>query len=89
MGTFSKRESIRCSSGGGGTRKVGVTVVAESMARRRRSHKRTVARSTRRVSTKFTDGGGPLNHRRASGVLYTLVLENQSGEPGSEEKADR
>ena len=36
-----------------------------------------------RVSTRFSEGGGKLDHRRARGVLLkTFVRENQRRDPG-------
>ena len=72
------RASIRCTSGGGGTRKAENTV-AESLVRRRRKHKPTVACSIGRVSTKFGEVGGYLGRRRAKGVFAEPLCATTKG----------
>ena len=53
-----------CPSGGGGTQEAGSNV-AESLVGHRSMRKCTVARSVRRVSTKFGESGEQLDRRRA------------------------
>ena len=70
------RASIWCSSEGGGTREAGRTV-AGSLVRRSSTCNRTAARFIGRVSTRFGEGGGELDRRRARGVLNPCARESK------------
>ena len=76
------RAPIWCPAGEGGTREAGGHV-AVSLVGRRSTRNRTVARSIGGVSTRFGEGGGQLDSRRARGECYTLVRENQRRLQGS------
>ena len=67
---------IWCPSRGGVSREVGGTAVG-SLPRSSRC-KRTVARSIARVSTRFGERGGQLDHRRARGVLNPCARESKA-----------
>ena len=71
------RAPIWCPSGGGGTGEADGTV-AESLVGRSSTRKRTVARSIGRVSTRFGEGGGKLDCRRARGVLNHFARESKA-----------
>ena len=52
--------------------------VAGSLAGRISTHKRTVVRSIGRVRTRFGDGGGQLDRRRARGVLSPCARKSKA-----------
>ena len=68
------RAPIWCSSGGNGTREAGGTV-GESLVGCRSTRKRTVAHSIGRVRTRFGEGGGQLDRRRARGMRNPCARE--------------